>query len=205
MRRVSRYTINAKAKGLFVINPRPKHLLYLDSTQKTFESHFCAFFQAFNYENHWKTNVASCFDRFFECGSAVRVFHLVLFAWQSSIWYVYENSVDLLCGHAYTARFMELSTPNFWAAVTTCGSQHRATRGSCVEECVEENRSRFHGSQHRLSQSVDGVHGEAARAARMRSAWMSGWGWELFWTLNSAVFKGFERCMKQACTLLSRQ
>ena len=36
--------------------------------------------------------------------------------------------------------------------------------------CVEEDRSRFHGSQHRLSQSVDGVHGEAARAARMRSA-----------------------------------
>ena len=121
-----------------------------------------------------------------------------LFAWQSSIWYVYENSVDLLCGHAYTARFMELSTPNFWAAITTCGSQHRATRGSCVEECVEEDRSRFHGSQHRLSQSVDGVHGEAARAAHMRSAWMSGWGWELFWTLNSAVFKGVERCMKQA-------
>ena len=68
-----------------------------------------------------------------------------------------------------TARFMQLSTPNFWAAVTTCGSQHRATRGSCVEE----DRSRFHSSQHRLSQSVNPVHGAAARAARMRSAWMS--------------------------------
>ena len=49
------------------------------------------------------------------------------------------------------------------------GTQHRATRGSCVEE----DRSRFHGSEHRLSQSVDGVRA-AARAARMRSGWMSG-------------------------------
>ena len=93
----------------------------------------------------------------------------------------------------FTARFMQLSTPNFWAAVTTAGSQHRVTRGSCVEE----DQSRFPGSQPRLSQSVDGVHGAAARAARMRSAWMSGWGWELFWTLNSVVFEG---CMKQAVT-----
>ena len=37
---------------------------------------------------------------------------------------------------------------------------------------MEEDRSRFHGSQHRLSQSVDGVHGAVAWGAGMRSAWM---------------------------------
>ena len=30
------------------------------------------------------------------------------------------------------------------------------------------------------------------------------WGWELFWTLNSAVFKGVERCMKQ-CDITTNQ
>ena len=54
------------------------------------------------------------------------------------------------------------------------GSQHRATRGSCVEE----DRSRFHvhGSSDGTDSAshFDGVHGAAARAARMRSAWVSG-------------------------------
>ena len=34
------YTINAKAEGLWQINLRPKHLLYLDSTQKSYASQF---------------------------------------------------------------------------------------------------------------------------------------------------------------------
>ena len=65
------------------------------------------------------------------------------------------------------------------------GSQHKAARGSCVEE----DRSRFHGSQDRLSQSVDGVHGAAAQAARMRSAWMRCWGWEHWTALCWRVLK----------------
>ena len=46
------------------------------------------------------------------------------------------------------------------------------TQASCGS-CVEEGRSRFHGSQHQLSQSVDGVHSSTARGARMRPAWLS--------------------------------
>ena len=51
------------------------------------------------------------------------------------------------------------------------GSQHRAARGSCVEE----DRLRFHCSQHQLSQSVGRgpCHGAVTRGARMRSAWLS--------------------------------
>ena len=48
------------------------------------------------------------------------------------------------------------------------GSQHRATRGSGVEE----DRPRFHGSQHRLSQSVDGVHGAAGPLACVPRGWV---------------------------------
>ena len=53
---------------------------------------------------------------------------------------------NVLC----TARFMQLSAPNFWAAVTTCTVAQSTER---LGSCVEENRSRFNGSQHRLRAS----------------------------------------------------
>ena len=39
---------------------------------------------------------------------------------------------------------------------------------------VEEDQSRFHGSKHRLSQSVGWVYSVVARGANMHSALMSG-------------------------------
>ena len=143
-----KYTINAKAEGLWQIKTvikteaQPRFLWAVFICHKPEAEAFIVF--RFNPENVWVT-------------------FLCLF-----------SSIQLWKPLKDQRRFLLRPVFRVWLCCT----------------CVEEDRSRFHGSQHRLSQSVVVVHGEAARAARMRSAWMSGWGWELFWTLNNARFPG---------------
>ena len=155
----SKYTINAKAEGLWQIKTvikteaQPRFLWAVFICHKPEAEAFIVF--RFNPENVWVT---------FLC-----LFSSIQLSW---LWKPLKDQ----------RRFLLRPVFRVWLCCT----------------CLSFGFIWFHGSQHRLSQSVDGVHGEAARAARMRSAWMSGWGWELFWTLNSAVFKGVERCMKQA-------
>ena len=96
-------------------------------------------------------------------------------------------------GTLRTVHFMRLWTLNLWAAVTTVAQS--------TEEHVEAVWKRISraftvhstNSAIQLMGSTVQLHRHACRVDEC-------WGWELFCTLNSAVFIGVESCMKQAVT-----
>ena len=97
-----------------------------------------------------------------------------------------------------TARFMQLSTPSFWAAVTTVGSEHSVSQSGTWKLCGRRSAALSQVTAPTQPVSWLGLRCGCTgclRAFRMDECR----GWELFWTLNSAatVFKGVESFMKR--------